>query len=208
MESLVSVEDRDEMAIPSYRHANPLMRWMAWRRLSVMSRRLEAIAARRRPSTVLDFGCGTGVLLEAASRLADRVIGVDRELAPAAHLVEAWHLDQVSLQTPDEIEGLAPGSVDVIVAGEVLEHIDPLAPLLVSFERLLAPGGTLLASLPTESGLYRLGRRLAGFSGHYHHAGAAQIDGEIRRAGLRARRLEKVPAPGPLAIYWVIEYEP
>ncbi len=34
----LSPEDRDEMAIPSYLHPNPAMRWMAWRRVEVIAR--------------------------------------------------------------------------------------------------------------------------------------------------------------------------
>ena len=29
----MSADDRDEVAIPSYIHPNPMMRWMAWRRV-------------------------------------------------------------------------------------------------------------------------------------------------------------------------------
>ena len=96
--------------------------------------------------------------------------------------------------------------MDLVLAGEVLEHVEPLGATLDFFRRILAPGGALLVSLPTESSLYRLGRRLAGFSGHYHHADAAHIHEEIRTFGFRPRVLQKVPAPGPFAIYWIIEY--
>ena len=58
---------------------------------------------------------------------------------------------------------IGAGTVDVILAAEVLEHIEPLGPTLESFRRWLKPSGRLLVSLPTENALYRFGRRLAGF---------------------------------------------
>jgi 2-polyprenyl-3-methyl-5-hydroxy-6-metoxy-1,4-benzoquinol methylase len=199
----VSRDDRDEMAIPSYLHRNPAMRWMAWRRVEVVARELAALPVR--PRTVIDFGCGTGVLLGECSARADRVIGIDLVLDPARMLVERWGLGNVTLATPDRAD-VAPGSADVIVAAEVLEHVEPLAPTLAQFHDWLAPGGVLLVSLPTENHLYRLGRRLAGFSGHYHHANARTIDPEIERAGFTRVAIAKIPLGGPASIYWVLRY--
>ncbi|MHC5114392.1 MAG: class I SAM-dependent methyltransferase [Planctomycetota bacterium] len=205
MGARLAADDRDEMAIPSYLHGNPVMRWMAWRRIEVTARRI----ARCDPgATIMDFGCGTGVLFDASCRVAERVYGVDPVLAAAEMLVEAWELEKVELLTPDKAASrIEPGSLDLIVAAEVLEHIDPLAPTLEFFRERLAAGGRLLTSMPTENALYKLGRRLAGFHGEYHHHDARSIDAELRRAGYVRRHLERVPAPGPLAIYWVAEYE-
>jgi 2-polyprenyl-3-methyl-5-hydroxy-6-metoxy-1,4-benzoquinol methylase len=205
----LSHEDRDEMAIPSYLHRNPALRWMAWRRVTVIADRLAKSVQRgnNRDTAIMDFGCGTGVLLEECSRNADRVYGVDLVLDSARLLQREWNLDRVTLMTPPEAAAqVAPGSIDVIVAAEVLEHVEPLEPALAQFATWLKPGGRLLVSLPTENRLYKLGRRLAGFSGHYHHANAASIDPVITRAGFQRHRIEKIPFGGPLSIYWVIDY--
>lgn len=61
-------------------------------------------------------------------------------------------------------------------------------------------------NLPTENALYRLGRRLAGFAGHYHQSNAASIHRQILDAGFRQTRMREIPAPGPLAIYWIADY--
>ena len=203
----LSLEDRDEMAIPSYLHRNPALRWMAWRRVAVIASHLQDAVERGADTAVMDYGCGTGVLLEECSRAADRVFGVDLVLDSARLLVREWGLDRVTLLTPPEAETqVAAGSLDAIVAAEVLEHVEPLEPVLELFHRWLKPGGKLLVSLPTENGLYRFGRRLAGFSGHYHHANAATIDPVIRRTGFTRDRLAKIPLGGPMSIYWVIDY--
>lgn len=202
--------DRDEMAIPSYLHPNPALRWMAWRRLEVVADRLAKLTAHRdrASTTLLDFGCGTGVLFSEECRVAAQVYGVDLVLDAARLLLEESGQD-VTLLDPAEAEAaIEPHSVDVIVAAEVLEHVEPLGPTLELFRRWLAPGGRLIVSLPTESRLYRLGRKIAGFDGHYHHSNAASIDRDIRSRGFG--RLEKttVPLPGPAAIYWVLTYAP
>jgi 2-polyprenyl-3-methyl-5-hydroxy-6-metoxy-1,4-benzoquinol methylase len=204
----LSREDRDEMAIPSYVHRNPALRWMAWRRVEVIAAHLaKAVKPGSGATSIMDFGCGTGVMLEECSRHADRVWGVDLVLDSARLLVKEWNLDKVTLLTPDEAAAKVPaGSLDAIVAAEVLEHVEPLEPTLERFHTWLKPGGKLLVSLPTENRLYRLGRRLAGFSGHYHHANAASIDPIVTEAGFAKDRTAKIPLGGPMSIYWVIDY--
>jgi 2-polyprenyl-3-methyl-5-hydroxy-6-metoxy-1,4-benzoquinol methylase len=183
---------------------------MAWRRVNVIAHRLATAAPRGgdgAPTAIMDYGCGTGVLLEECSRHAERVYGVDLVLESARLLQREWELQRVTLMTPAEAAAqVAPGSLDVIVAAEVLEHVEPLEPALDQFRSWLKPEGRLLVSLPTENLLYKLGRRLAGFSGHYHHANAATIAPKIERAGFALRRREHIPVGGPMSIYWVLDY--
>ena len=210
MAGKLSGEERDEMAIPSYLHPNAGIRWMAWRRVEVIARRLRRTCVSQHRSTkpvVMDFGCGTGILFEEASHYAQHIYGVDVVLEAANLLVEEWHLRKVTLLTPEQAEnGIPEKSVDIILAAEVLEHLDPRERTLSWFRRCLKSNGKLLVSLPTEGMLYRIGRRLAGFQGHYHHSNAHSIHHEIERAGFTLERIEKIPAPGPFAIYWVVDY--
>jgi predicted TPR repeat methyltransferase len=208
MAAHLSEDDRDEMAIPSYRHRNPLMRWMAWRRVEVVARRLERLLAdSAKDRAVVDFGCGTGVLFDQALKGARRVVGVDLVLDSARVLAKEWGLD-VELMTPDEArDALEPHSIDIIVAAEVLEHVEPIEDALDMFKTWLKKDGTLLVSLPTENRLYQLGRRLAGFHGHYHHDNAESIDRAVRDAGFKRRSRSNIPLPGPFAIYWVVNYD-
>jgi len=210
MAESVSGEDRDEMAIPSYLHRNPAMRYMAWWRVEAVAAYYRRFAAsgQGHALTVMDFGCGTGVLFDEVRRSAERIYGVDIVLEPARLLVDEWRLGEVTLLDPERaMREIAPHSLDAIIAAEVLEHIDPVDGTLAFFRETLKADGTLLVSLPTESALYRMGRRLAGFEGHYHESNAATIHEQILAAGFRESRLQKIPAPGPLAIYWIIAYE-
>ena len=215
MRDLLDPEACAEMAIPSYLHENPAMRFMAWWRVDLLARRLvraavEQRARGRRNLVVVDYGCGAGVLLEEAAALASRVVGVDIVLDAAKLLVERRRVDNVSLVLPDEAERIIePKSVDILIAGEVLEHVEPLAPLIDRFRGWLSgPHARVLVTLPTENDLYRLGRKMAGFSGHYHHANAASITDEILARGFRLDAKESIPFGGPLSIYWCLDFAP
>jgi 2-polyprenyl-3-methyl-5-hydroxy-6-metoxy-1,4-benzoquinol methylase len=158
----------DEAALPAYAHSNPLVDMVFWRRLSVAF----AEACRQDGRRALDFGCGTGVMSETLAKAGFAVTAIDLDLGPKRLLEERIGFDRsITFVEGDLLAlGLPPGSFDVILALDVLEHISPLAPYMREFERLLTPGGVLVVSGPTENGLYRLGRKLAGaeFTGHYH----------------------------------------
>jgi len=103
---------------------------------------------------VLDLGCRDGALTQTYLD-GNEIVGVDADreaLAEASRLGIETHwadLDQ-PLDVADE-------SFDVVVAGELLEHLrDPHA-LVAEIRRVLRPGGTFVASVPNA---YRLKRRL------------------------------------------------
>jgi 2-polyprenyl-3-methyl-5-hydroxy-6-metoxy-1,4-benzoquinol methylase len=205
MATLLSTEDRDEMAIPSFLHKNPALRWMAWRRIEVVAQVFEEVCPPG--GRVLDFGCGTGVLFEAALGKASEVIGVDLVLTAANLWKQRKNLERVKLLSPEEAKtAIEPGSVDVIIAAEVLEHIEEPKETLDFFRNVLSPKGTLLVSLPTENRAYRFGRRLAGFDGHFHVHNAASLDTTIRAHGFVCEQSRYIPMPGPLSIYLVARY--
>jgi 2-polyprenyl-3-methyl-5-hydroxy-6-metoxy-1,4-benzoquinol methylase len=103
---------------------------------------------------VLDLGCRDGALTRAYAD-GNEVVGIDADreaLAEAAKLGIETHwadLDQ-PLELPDE-------SFDVVVAGELLEHLRDPRRLLAEARRVLRPGGTLVGSVPNA---YRLKGRL------------------------------------------------
>jgi SAM-dependent methyltransferase len=108
---------------------------------------------------VLDVGCRYGALTRSYLE-GNEVVGVDvdREaLAEAAELgIEThWADADAPLPFPD-------ASFDVVVAGELLEHIRDPAGLVDEARRVLRPGGRLVASVPNG---FRLKHRLRFLAG-------------------------------------------
>jgi hypothetical protein len=88
----------------------------------------------------------------------------------------------------------------------VLEHVEERPALLESMKRWLAPGGRLVISGPTENALYRFGRRLVGFTGHYHVTNVSHVFADADAVGLTRLRSRSWPLPGPLCLYRICAF--
>lgn len=108
---------------------------------------------------VLDLGCRDGALTRAYAEGND-VVGVDADrdaLAAASELgIETRWADL------DEPLPFDEASFDVVVAGELLEHLRNPHALVTDVRRVLRPGGTFVASVPNA---YRLKNRLRFLAG-------------------------------------------
>jgi SAM-dependent methyltransferase len=108
---------------------------------------------------VLDLGCRYGALTRAYVE-GNEVVGVDVDraaLAEAAKLgIETRWVD---VEQPLPFEG---ESFDVVVAGELLEHVREAGRLVADARRLLRPGGRLVGSVPNA---FRLPNRLRFLAG-------------------------------------------
>ncbi len=203
--------ERDEMAIPSYRHRNPIMRKIAWSRVGVLAGWIEDWGRNHRipveTRALMDYGCGCGVLFETAARNAGTVYGVDIVLTAAQFVIGRLGIDGVELVDPNRArERIAPGSLDLIVCGEVLEHLASLNEVSAFFRTSLRPEGRLLVSLPTENLVYRIGRRIAGFQAGHHHFDARTIHGKLLDTGFDTVRMRKLPFSAGMTVYWCVEY--
>ncbi len=197
----ISSDDRDEMAFPSYLHSNPLIRWLMWRRYEVIAR----IADAGPDTSVLEFGCGSGVFLPELCARGATVYAIDLLPVYAQRLVESRKL---AVNFVQDLSNLADGSVDIIVAADVLEHITDLQPYLEQFVTKLAANGRLIVSGPTESWLYRLGRIAAGFAGKgdYHHTNIDHLILAIKNHGFQVESIRQLPFPLLPPLFKVIEF--
>jgi 2-polyprenyl-3-methyl-5-hydroxy-6-metoxy-1,4-benzoquinol methylase len=189
----------DEAGFPAYSHPNPLINWLFWQRLRTAMNIIEGHAPYEQ---VLDFGCGSGVMLSFLAQHSQQVVAMDIDLVPLervkryiplAENVRVLEAQQASLSQ------LPPTSFNLINALDVLEHVADLPRTLSELIHLLKPGGQLLVSGPTENILYRVGRKLAGpeYSGDYHERGIAEIKQELSRLA-HVRQIATLYWPVPL----------
>ena len=89
-------------------------------------------------------------LAEAATSL----VGIDLDAAGVALATGQGYAAYVAdCRDPEQIDALAIEPAEVVVAGEVIEHLDDPGSFLDGLHRLLAPGGTLILTTPNASGL-------------------------------------------------------
>lgn len=167
----------DEAALPSYTHSNRLMKWLFWKRIEAALGLAGEIGGQR----VLDFGCGGGVLFLYLKEEGCEISGCDNEHADlAGRMCERLGIDASLGRDLGEFDG----QYDTIFALDVLEHVEDLGGMAARLRDLLAEGGQLIVSGPTENVLYRMGRRLAGFSGDYHVRNIYDIERVLGAVGL------------------------
>ncbi|MFL6285984.1 MAG: class I SAM-dependent methyltransferase [Pyrinomonadaceae bacterium] len=150
-----------------------LISWSHRARFEVGLRLAREYAAGRR---VLDYGCGDGSFLAMLTGECDAATpraAVGAELSDG--LVEDCRrrlggrgpLDFLLVAALEEERHR--GAYDLVVCMEVLEHVVDASPIVERLERVLAPGGRLIVSVPVETGLPLLvkqaARRVAGWRG-------------------------------------------
>ncbi|MEO5694023.1 MAG: methyltransferase domain-containing protein [Usitatibacter sp.] len=138
---------------------------------------LQAVQAA--PARVLELGCASGAF---GARLKQRfpsahVIGIEAGRGAAAHA--ATRLDRVINARIEDVdfatEGIAPQSLDLLVAGDVLEHlVNPWA-VLKRARPFLAGEGRVVASIPNARNLQVSGELLINGRFTYDERGLLDI---------------------------------
>lgn len=145
-------------ATAKYESSNPVVR----RLLNRFLRHVEEAALSIHPASVLDVGCGEGVVTERlAQRLAPaNVLGVD---ADEGHLKEEWQArtaPNLSFATGSAYElPFADDSFDLVCCMEVLEHLERPRDALAEMSRVASRA--LLLTVPNEPS-WRISHLLAG----------------------------------------------
>lgn len=104
--------------------------------------RADLVPAATRPgSTLLDLGCGGGLLAPHVVAKGHRHLGVD--VGTCATQIARQH-GVLPLRADVHRLPLRSRSVDVVVAGELFEHVHDLGAVVAEIGRVLRPGGHLL----------------------------------------------------------------
>jgi len=151
---------------------------------------------------VLEVGCSVGHVTEHLVAAGNSVVGVeiDPEAAAAAErFAERVHVLDLDVTPVSQVEH---DRFDVIILGDVLEHLRDPDAALADVLTLLAPGGRVIVSVPNVA---HIDVRLMLLEGRWEYQGTGLLDAThlrwftktslrsmLARAGLVARRLERV----------------
>ena len=114
--------------------------------------RLEYIDRRSslKGKTVVDIGCGGGILAESMALKGANVLGIDMGKAPLSvaqlHKLESGaELDYQQI-TAEELADKESGKYDVVTCMEMLEHVPNPASVIAACSKLVKPGGHVFFS--------------------------------------------------------------
>jgi 2-polyprenyl-6-hydroxyphenyl methylase/3-demethylubiquinone-9 3-methyltransferase len=147
---------------------------------------------------IVDIGCGGGILTEALTELGARMTGIDP--APNNIVVASRHAERSGLSIDyrnTTAEALADEGArfDIVVAMEVLEHVEGQKDFVATLARMVEPGGLLFLAtidrtlksyaLAIIGAEYVLGWVPRGTHDHDKFVRPDELSAWLRRAGLR-----------------------
>ena len=151
-------------------------RYMAAPRARVA--RIVELVRQLAPKTLVDLGCGNGRLLEeiAAAMPDVRLAGIDLSMRQIEE--NRARVPEVEWRVADLQHPMLEDTYHVVVASEVIEHLDDAAMLLRNAHALARRGGHLI--LTTQSGPLRETERRVG---HVRHFTAAELRALLEQTG-------------------------
>jgi 2-polyprenyl-6-hydroxyphenyl methylase / 3-demethylubiquinone-9 3-methyltransferase len=124
-----------------------MLHWLADARAALVP------VAGRAGAVLVDLGCGGGLLAPRIAGKGYRHVGVD---LTASALGQAREHGVAAVRADVTRAPLADGCADVVVAGEILEHVTDLPAAVREACRLLRPGGRLVIDTIAATALARL----------------------------------------------------
>ncbi len=142
-------------------------------------------------ATMVDYGCGTGLVTLALAPHAGRVVAIDSSPAMLGVLRDkaaALGLATVETREVDLEHSDAPAlDADLVVCSMVLHHVADVPPVIARLAAMLRAGGRLaIADLDSEDGSFHQDR-----TGVYHSGFDREwLAGVLRAAGLTDVRFD------------------
>ena len=156
----------------------------------------------------LDVGAADGFLAERLTAQGWSVTALERDPELAARA--RGRCKEVVVADLESALPLLHGPFDAIVYGDVLEHLSDPRAVLGALDQALAPGGTVIVSVPNVAHLWV---RLSLLAGRFDYADRGILDRThlrfftrrtllelLRGAGLTVSELAVTPVPLPLVV--------
>src|SRR5512140_223462 len=136
-----------------------------------------------RGTRILEAAIGLGQLAERLRAQAHRVVGIDNSIEAARYV-------RNNLDVPVVIADMAAmpfrsGSFVAVTSGETLEHLPDDAGAVKEFERVLAPGGSCVVTVPALESLRTFSDE---YYQHLRRYSREQLSSLFERVGLRVER--------------------
>lgn len=149
----------------------------------------------RRDALILDAGCGTGLAEDVLAKLGT-VIGID--IAPEALADRGTSCPEQLCLASINPAPFQDGAFDLVVALDMVEHIEDDAAVLRELHRICKPGGKVLITVPAYDWLRSAHDDALG---HYRRYTARRIADLMANAGFRLSKVSyAVTAPFPAAV--------
>lgn len=115
-------------------------------RLSYLRRKIEEKFLEISDVKILDVGCGGGLVAEPLARMGARVVGIDASEKNIA--VAKIHAEKSGLEIDYKVSAVEEmsGTFDVVLALEIIEHVDNPEAFIKNCAKLLKPGGLLFVA--------------------------------------------------------------
>ena len=150
-------------------------------------------------SSVVDVGCGGGLLSESLAVRGAGVLGIDASMnaiaAACAHLNESGLDVEYRTTTAEALAESRSGQFDLVTCMELIEHVPDAAVLVAACAQLVRPGGTVIFStinrnpkayaLAIIAAEYALGMLPRGTHDYARFVRPSELAGWGRAAGLR-----------------------
>ena len=111
---------------------------------------IERLAGGLAGKSVVDVGCGGGILAEAMAGRGARVTGIDLAEKPLKvamlHRMETGASVDYRLVAAEALAAQSPAAFDVVTCMEMLEHVPEPASTVAACARLVKPGGLVFFS--------------------------------------------------------------
>jgi len=156
-------------------------------------------------SMVVDLGCGMGTFTIETARAGARVVGIDPArpaLEAARRVAAAEGVDAAFVLADAAALPLGPDSADVVLAADLVEHLDDvtLARILAEARRVLGEGGRLVVYTPSRTHLFerlRLAGAMAEDPSHIGLRTEAELTTALAAAGFKVESSRFLPSHLP-----------